>query len=270
MTYMLKINNLTKIFNQDQHEENQKIALDHLTFHMEEGEFVTVIGGNGSGKSTLMNLIAGVYEADEGSIEIDGFDVSHMKEHQRAKYLGRVFQDPNMGTAANMSIEENLSLAYRRDVKPTLRWGFNENNTKGFQEKLAALNLGLETRIHQKVGLLSGGQRQALTLIMATLKKPKLLLLDEHTAALDPKTAKIVLELTTKVVTENHLTTLMITHNMKDAIKYGNRLIMLNNGKIIFDIKGEDKKQLTIEQLLKKFDSIKELEIEDQMLLSHS
>jgi putative ABC transport system ATP-binding protein len=265
---MLSLTNVTKIFNKDDNIENLKVALKNVSFTMEEGEFVTVIGGNGSGKSTLMNVISGVYGVDEGSISIDGMDVSKLKEYQRAKYLGRVFQDPNMGTAANMSIEENMSIAYRRGQKQTLRWGFNESNTKMFIDVLSTLDLGLEKRIHQKVGLLSGGQRQALTLIMATLNKPKLLLLDEHIAALDPKTAKTVLELTDKIVKQHKITTLMITHNMKDAIKYGTRLIMLNNGEIILDIKGEEKKNLTIEQLLKKFDQNSEIELDDKLLLS--
>ncbi|HHU28116.1 TPA: ATP-binding cassette domain-containing protein [bacterium] len=264
---MLKLENITKIFNQDD-KVNQKIALNNVSFSMEEGEFVTVIGGNGSGKSTLMNIISGLYTPEEGKIFIDNIDVTKMKEHQRAKFLGRVFQDPLMGTAFDMSIEENMSLALRRGKTPTLKWGFNEQNRQLFINKLEDLNLGLEKRLTHKVGLLSGGQRQALTLIMATIKKPKLLLLDEHTAALDPKTAKIVLDLTLSLVKEFNITTLMITHNLRDAIKYGDRLIMLNEGRIILDIKGEEKKNLTITDLLKRFDESSLTNLDDRLLLS--
>ena len=264
---MLKLENITKIFNQDD-KVNQKIALNNVSFSMEEGEFVTVIGGNGSGKSTLMNIISGLYTPEEGKIFIDNIDVTKMKEHQRAKFLGRVFQDPLMGTAFDMSIEENMSLALRRGKTPTLKWGFNEQNRQLFINKLEDLNLGLEKRLTHEVGLLSGGQRQALTLIMATIKKPKLLLLDEHTAALDPKTAKIVLDLTLSLVKEFNITTLMITHNLRDAIKYGDRLIMLNEGRIILDIKGEEKKNLTITDLLKRFDESSLTNLDDRLLLS--
>lgn len=264
---MLKLENITKIFNQDD-KVNQKIALNNVSFSMEEGEFVTVIGGNGSGKSTLMNIISGLYTPEEGKIFIDNIDVTKMKEHQRAKFLGRVFQDPLMGTAFDMSIEENMSLALRRGKTPTLKWGFNEKNRQLFINKLKDLNLGLENRLSHKVGLLSGGQRQALTLIMATIKKPKLLLLDEHTAALDPKTAKTVLDLTLNLVKEFNITTLMITHNLRDAIKYGDRLIMLNEGRIILDIKGEEKKNLTIPDLLKRFDESSLSNLDDRLLLS--
>lgn len=252
---MLEIKNITKIFNKDQGVEYQKVALNNIAIDIKDGDFVTVIGGNGSGKSTLMNIVSGAYLPDHGNIIIDGKDVTNLSENKRAIYLGRVFQDPNMGTASNMSILENLQIASRRGDKPTLKWGFNKKNTETFKKILAKLNLGLENRLEQKVGLLSGGQRQAITLLMATLKQPKLLLLDEHTAALDPKTAKKVLEITNEVVTENKLTTLMITHNMRDALKYGNRLIMLTDGKIVVDVRDEEKKKLTIEELLLKFET---------------
>ena len=265
---MLEIRNLTKIFNLDQAPEFHKQALDNISLTINDGDFITIIGGNGSGKSTLMNMIAGVYEPTSGQILIDGEDITSKPEHERAKYLGRVFQDPMMGTASNMSIMENLELAIRRGEKRTLRWGFKKENEEVFVETLSKLNLGLEKRLSHKVGLLSGGQRQAVTLVMATIKKPKLLLLDEHTAALDPKTASKVLDLTTKVIEEDKLTTLMITHNMKDAIKYGNRLIMLDNGHIVLDISGEEKKNLTIEQLLRKFDENDNIVLDDQLLLS--
>lgn len=265
---MLEIKDLTMIFNLDQAPEFHKLALDGINLKIEDGDFVTIIGGNGSGKSTLMNMICGVYHPTSGEIIIDGENITNKPEYERAKYLGRVFQDPMMGTASNMSIIENLELAIRRGEKRTLRWGFKKENEEIFIKTLSGLNLGLEDRLNHKVGLLSGGQRQAVTLVMATLKKPKLLLLDEHTAALDPKTASKVLDLTCRVVEENKLTTLMITHNMRDAIKYGNRLIMLDQGHIVFDIKGEKKKNLTIEQLLKKFDNDTSIEIDDQLLLS--
>lgn len=253
---MLKLENGLKIFNLTGHEEDQRIAMDHLNLEIEEGEWVTIIGGNGSGKSTLMNVISGVHQLDSGSIYIDGEDVTKLPEHKRAKYLGRVFQDPNMGTAGMISIEENMSIASRRMRKNTLKWGFHKDERKKYYEMIKSLNLGLEDRLLQKVGLLSGGQRQAITLLMATLETPKILLLDEHTAALDPKTARIVLEITEKIVTENKLTTLMITHNMRDAIKYGDRLIMMYGGKIIYDVKGEEKKKLTVEFLLNKFEEM--------------
>lgn len=265
---MLEIKNVTKVFNKDLNPENLKVALDNVSLSISEGDFVTVIGSNGSGKSTLLNIMSGVYNVDSGSITIDGIDVTNTKEHMRAKFLGRVFQDPMMGTAANMSIEENMSIALRRTEKKGLKWGFNKGEAEKFKSKLASLNLGLEDRLNQKIGYLSGGQRQAVTLLMATLKKPKILLLDEHTAALDPKTAKTVLELTDQIINKDKITTIMITHNMKDAIKYGNRLLMMNNGKIIFDVQGEEKKNLTIEQLLHKFDNIDDIELSDKMLLS--
>lgn len=265
---MVKIENVTKIFNKDLNPEDKKIALDNVNLEINDGDFITVIGGNGSGKSTLLNIITGLHPVDNGKVIIDGVDVTNMQEHKRAKYIGIVFQDPMQGTSANMSILENLSVASRRASIKTLKWGFNKNNISIFKEKLKSLNLGLENRLTQKIGLLSGGQRQAVTLLMATLEKPKVLLLDEHTAALDPKTAKTVLELTEKIVLENKLTTVMITHNMKDAIKYGNRLLMLNNGKVIFDVSGEEKKNLTIEQLIRKFDDNKDIELTDQMILS--
>lgn len=251
---MLEIKNVTKIFNKEEGVENQKVALDNISLKIETGDFVTIIGGNGSGKSTLMNIISGVFEPDSGMVIIDGEDVTKMGESKRARYLGRVFQDPSMGTAPNMSILENLEIASRRGMVSSLRWGFRKENQVKFEQSLKKLNLGLEKRMTSKVGLLSGGQRQAVTLIMATLNNPKLLLLDEHTAALDPKTANKVLTLTNEVVNENKLTTLMITHNMKDALKYGNRLIMLSDGHIILDVKGEEKNKLTIEDLLLKFE----------------
>ena len=253
---MLKLENGLKIFNLTGHEEDQRIAMDYLNLEIEEGEWVTIIGGNGSGKSTLMNVISGVHQLDSGLIYIDGEDVTKLPEHKRAKYLGRVFQDPNMGTAGMISIEENMSIASRRMRKNTLKWGFHKDERKKYYEMIKSLNLGLEDRLLQKVGLLSGGQRQAITLLMATLETPKILLLDEHTAALDPKTARIVLEITEKIVTENKLTTLMITHNMRDAIKFGDRLIMMYGGKIIYDVKGEEKKKLTVEFLLNKFEEM--------------
>lgn len=265
---MLEIKDLTMVFNKEQSVENHKIALNHVDLKVEEGDFITVIGGNGSGKSTLMNMISGVFVPDGGSIILDGLDITHLSEEKRAISLGRVFQDPLMGTCGNMSILENLEIASRRGEKPNLKWGFSKEKLPKYKQLLHSLDLGLENRLNQKVGLLSGGQRQAVTLIMATLKQPKLLLLDEHTAALDPKTARKVLELTDKIVTENKITTIMITHNMRDAIKYGNRLLMLNNGKIVLDIKGEEKKNLTIEQLLKYFESNDDIELSDKMILS--
>lgn len=255
---MLTIKNIHKEFNLTGNIEDRRVALNDVSLTIKEGDFVTIIGGNGSGKSTLMNIISGVFPPDRGTILINGQDVGKLKEHQRAKYLGRVFQDPNAGTAPNMSIEENLELAIRRDKTKTLKWGFKKEHRELFKEKLSILNLGLENRLSQKVGLLSGGQRQALTLLMASLQKPKVLLLDEHTAALDPKTSKTVLALTEKIVSENNLTAMMITHNMKDALKYGNRLIMLHNGTILYDVSGVEKKKLTVEQLLNMFDEADE------------
>lgn len=248
---MLELTNITKTFNPGTITE--KKALRGINLKLEDGDFVTVIGGNGAGKSTLLNLIAGVHYADTGSIVLDGMNLTGKPEHVRAKYLGRVFQDPMMGTAANMGIEENLAMAYRRGKKRGLSWYIKSEERALFREKLALLDLGLENRMQAKVGLLSGGQRQALTLLMSCLQKPKLLLLDEHTAALDPKTAKKVLELTEEFVNQDHLTTFMVTHNMKDAIRYGNRLIMMMDGKIVYDVRGEEKKKLTVEDLLAKF-----------------
>lgn len=250
---MLDIINVEKTFNPGT--INEKKALNGLNLHLDEGDFVTVIGGNGAGKSTMLNMIAGVYPVDCGNIVIDGVDVTRLPEYKRAKYLGRVFQDPMTGTAADMQIEENLALAARRGKKRTLRAGITAKERKEYKELLKILDLGLEERLTAKVGLLSGGQRQALTLLMATLKKPKLLLLDEHTAALDPKTAKKVLDITEEIVAKDNLMTIMITHNMADAIRVGNRLIMMHEGQIVVDIKGEEKKKLTIEQLLQLFEA---------------
>ena len=250
---MLKITNLQKTFNPGT--VNQKTALCGLNLTLEDGDFVTVIGGNGAGKSTLLNAIAGVWKPDYGKIELDGVDVTNMPEHKRAKFLGRVFQDPMKGTAPDMEIAENLAIASKRGIKRRFRWGVKKSDRELYRELLATLELGLETRLSTKVGLLSGGQRQAVTLLMATLNRPKLLLLDEHTAALDPKTASKVLYLTNKIVSEHQLTTLMITHNMHDAIAYGNRLIMMHEGNIVVDVRGEEKKKLTIEQLLQLFEA---------------
>lgn len=251
---MLEIKNISKTFNPGT--VNEKVALDDVSLTLEDGDFVTVIGGNGAGKSTLLNAIAGVWPVDWGQILIDGQDVTRLSEHKRAAFLGRVFQDPMNGTAATMGIEENLALALRRGTLRTLRSGIKNHEKEAYRELLSKLGLGLENRLTSKVGLLSGGQRQALTLLMATLKKPKLLLLDEHTAALDPKTAAKVLETTDMIVNRDRLTTLMITHNMKDAIVHGNRLIMMMEGKIILDIRGEEKKKLTVEDLLHKFEEV--------------
>jgi len=248
---MLKITNLQKTFNPGT--VNAKTALAGVDLHLKDGDFVTVIGGNGAGKSTILNAIAGVWKPDYGTIEIDGIDVTNMPEHKRAQYLGRVFQDPMKGTSPDMEIDENLSIAARRGTKRRLVWGIRKGEREKYKKMLADLELGLEDRLSAKVGLLSGGQRQALTLLMATLRRPKLLLLDEHTAALDPKTAAKVLEITDKVVRDNDMTTLMITHNMRDAITYGNRLIMMNEGKIVVDVEGEEKKNLTIEDLMSLF-----------------
>ena len=248
---MLKISELEKRFNPGT--INEKTALSHLNLILDEGDFVTVIGGNGAGKSTLLNCISGVYPVDKGSILIDDIEVTKLPEHKRSGIIGRVFQDPMMGTAANMGIEENLALAYRRGKRRGLKWGINNKERAIYKELLSHLDLGLENRLHAKVGLLSGGQRQALTLLMATLKKPKLLLLDEHAAALDPKTADKVLKLSDQFVLDGNLTTLMVTHNMKHAIQHGNRLIMMHEGRVILDIKGDEKKNLTVEDLLKRF-----------------
>lgn len=248
---MLDIKGVYKTFNPGS--VNEKHALNGVDIHLNEGDFVTVIGGNGAGKSTFLNAVAGVWPVDEGKICIDGKDVTSLPEYKRAKYLGRVFQDPMTGTAATMQIEENLALAARRGGHRGLRWEVSKKEREEYRKLLTSLDLGLEDRLSAKVGLLSGGQRQALTLVMATLVKPKLLLLDEHTAALDPKTAAKVLEITDKVIAENNLTAIMVTHNMNDAIKHGNRLVMMNNGRIIFDVSGEEKKNLTVDDLLRKF-----------------
>jgi putative ABC transport system ATP-binding protein len=260
---MLKLFDVSKTFNPGTITE--KKALKNINLELEDGDFVTVIGGNGAGKSTLLNLIAGVHYSDSGSIFLDGMDLTEKPEYKRARYLGRVFQDPMLGTAANMEIEENLAMAMRRGRKRGLSWHIQPAERKIYKEKLALLDLGLENRMNAKVGLLSGGQRQALTLLMATLQKPKLLLLDEHTAALDTKTAKKVLELTEEFVSRDNLTTFMVTHNMKDAIRYGNRLIMMMEGRIVFDVRGEEKKNLKVEDLLAKFSIAGE--VNDRMIL---
>ena len=264
---MLRIEHIFKTFNAGT--VNEKIALRGLDLHLEPGDFVTVIGGNGAGKSTMLNSVAGVFGVDSGKILIDGVDVTHLPEFKRAKYIGRVFQDPMMGTAATMQIEENLALAARRGQKRGLKVGITKAERESYREQLKILELGLEDRMTAKVGLLSGGQRQALTLLMATLQKPKLLLLDEHTAALDPKTAAKVLEATERIVAKDNLTTLMITHNMRDAIAYGNRLIMMYDGRIVVDVSGEEKKNLTVEQLLNLFSQASGSdEASDKLLLS--
>ena len=263
---MLDIQNIYKTFNPGT--VNQKTALNGVSLHLAPGDFVTVIGGNGAGKSTLLNAVAGVWKVDSGSISIDGVDLTHMPEHKRAKYFGRVFQDPMLGTAATMQIEENLALAARRGKSRTLRPGITKADREEYIERLKILDLGLEERLTSKVGLLSGGQRQALTLLMASLQKPKLLLLDEHTAALDPKTAAKVLDATEKIVSRDNLTTLMITHNMKDAIQHGNRLIMMYNGRVVIDVAGEEKKKLTVPQLLELFSKVSGSdEASDKLLL---
>lgn len=263
---MLDISHVHKSFNIGT--PVQKDALIDLNLHLNEGDFVTVIGGNGAGKSTMLNAVAGVFGVEQGHVKIAGHDVTKDPEYKRAKYIGRVFQDPLRGTAGDMWIEENLAMALRRGERRTLKWGITNKEREQYVELLKSLDLGLEKRLSSKVGLLSGGQRQALTLLMATIKKPELLLLDEHTAALDPKTASKVLEITNKVVTENHLTTLMITHNMKDAIKYGNRLIMMNNGNIIYDVSGEEKQNLKVSDLLVKFEQEGGV-ANDRMVLAH-
>ena len=264
---MLKIVNVEKTFNKGT--INEKKALDGISLHIKEGEFVTVIGGNGAGKSTVLNMIAGVYPIDAGQIILDGEDISRKPEYARAKFLGRVFQDPMKGTAAGMEIQENLALAYRRGKSRTLRWSITKDEKKRYKEALKTLDLGLEERLTSKVGLLSGGQRQALTLLMASLQKPKLLLLDEHTAALDPKTAAKVLELTNNIITENKLTAMMVTHNMKDAIRMGNRLIMMHEGRIIYDVSGEEKANLKVSDLLEKFEQASGGEFaNDRMMLA--
>jgi len=248
---MLELRNVKKSFNVGT--VNEKQVLNGVDLKLNEGDFVTIIGGNGAGKSTTLNAIAGVWPIDEGEIIIDGVNVNKLCEHRRAKYIGRVFQDPRMGTATSMQIQENLAIAARRGERRTLAWHITRKEKEEYREMLKILDLGLEDRMSAKVGQLSGGQRQALTLLMATVKRPKLLLLDEHTAALDPKTAAKVLEITEKLISENHLTAMMVTHNMKDAIIHGNRLIMMHEGKIIFDVSGEEKKKLTVEALVQKF-----------------
>ncbi len=253
MSIMLKLTDITKTFNPGT--VTEKKVLRGLNLELEDGDFVTIIGGNGAGKSTLLNLIAGVHYTDTGSIVLDGENLTGKPEYYRARYLGRVFQDPMMGTAANMEIEENLAMAMRRGKKRGLAWHIENDEKEFYKEKLALLDLGLENRMTAKVGLLSGGQRQALTLLMATLQRPKLLLLDEHTAALDPKTARKVLELTEELVAKDKLTTFMVTHNMRDAIRFGNRLIMMMDGQIVFDVRGEEKQKLTVEDLLEKFEA---------------
>ena len=264
---MLELKDICKTFNPNT--INAKVALNHLNLTLNDGDFVTVIGGNGAGKSTMLNAIAGVFQVDSGSITIDGQDVTKLPEHKRAAFLGRVFQDPMMGTAPTMQIEENLALAARRGQPRGLKWGITALERADYRELLKTLDLGLEDRLTAKVGLLSGGQRQALTLLMASLKQPKLLLLDEHTAALDPKTADKVLALSDQIVQENNLTTLMITHNMKDAIAHGNRLIMMDAGHVVVDISGEDKKKLTVPDLLALFSRASGSdEANDKMLLS--
>ena len=265
---MLRVENVWKTFNAGT--VNEKTALSGLNLHLNEGDFVTVIGGNGAGKSTMLNAVAGVWPVDEGKIFIDSVDVTKLPEHKRAAYLGRVFQDPMTGTAAGMQIEENLALAARRGAKRFLKPGITQKEREYYKERLASLGLGLEDRLTSKVGLLSGGQRQALTRLMATLKKPRLLLLDEHTAALDPKTAAKVLDATDRIVGEDQLTTLMITHNMKDAIAHGNRLIMMYEGHVIYDVAGEEKKNLKVSDLLAKFEEVSGGEFaNDRMMLTN-
>ena len=267
MRAVLKINHIAKTFNPGTITE--KRALVDVDLHLNEGDFVTVIGGNGAGKSTMLNAVAGVFPVDKGTIEIGGVDVTGLPEYKRAKYLGRVFQDPMTGTAATMNIEENMALAMRRGERRGLRWGISSMEREMYREQLHTLGLGLEDRLSSKVGLLSGGQRQALTLLMATLRTPKLLLLDEHTAALDPKTAAKVLELSEKIIAEQKLTAMMITHNMKDAIAMGNRLIMMNEGRIVVDVSGEEKKRLTRADLMGLFEKAAGKELAgDRLLLS--
>ncbi|MDY4166403.1 MAG: ABC transporter ATP-binding protein [Fournierella sp.] len=264
---MLELKNIYKTFNPGT--VNEKRALQGLNLSLADGDFVTVIGGNGAGKSTMLNIISGAYTVDEGSISIGGVDVTKLPEYKRAPYIGRVFQDPMMGTAATMQIEENLALAARRGQRRGLRTGISRAEREQYRELLKILDLGLEDRLTSKVGLLSGGQRQALTLLMATLKKPQLLLLDEHTAALDPKTAAKVLSATEQIVRRDNLTTLMITHNMRDAIAHGNRLVMLYDGRVVVDVRGEEKRRLTVEDLLEKFNQASgSTEADDKLLLS--
>ena len=267
MGYMLEIQNIHKTFNPGT--INEKVALNGVNLNLNQGDFVTIIGGNGAGKSTTLNAIAGVWSVDEGKIIIDGVDITKLSEHKRALYLGRVFQDPMTGTAATMSIEENMAIAARRGERRGLGWGITKKERERYKEALKELDLGLEDRLSSKVGLLSGGQRQAITLLMASLKKPKLLLLDEHTAALDPKTAAKVLAISDKIIQEHQLTAMMVTHNMKDAIAHGNRLIMMHEGKIIYDVSGEEKKNLKVADLLAKFEEVSGGEFaNDRMMLS--
>ena len=267
MGYMLEIQNIHKTFNPGT--INEKVALNGVNLKLNPGDFVTIIGGNGAGKSTTLNAIAGVWSVDEGKIIIDGVDITKLSEHKRALYLGRVFQDPMTGTAATMSIEENMAIAARRGERRGLGWGITKKERERYKEALKELDLGLEDRLSSKVGLLSGGQRQAITLLMASLKKPKLLLLDEHTAALDPKTAAKVLAISDKIIQEHQLTAMMVTHNMKDAIAHGNRLIMMHEGKIIYDVSGEEKKNLKVADLLAKFEEVSGGEFaNDRMMLS--
>jgi len=264
---MLEIKDVHKTFNAGT--INEKVALNGLNLTLNDGDYVTIIGGNGAGKSTMLNMITGVFPVDSGSILIDGEDITNLPEHKRAKYFGRVFQDPMTGTAADMQIEENMAIAARRGKARTLGFGIKKAEREEYKKLLATLDLGLEDRLTSKVGLLSGGQRQAITLLMATLQHPKLLLLDEHTAALDPKTAAKVLELSDKVIMENHLTALMVTHNMKDAIVHGNRLIMMHEGRVIYDVSGEVKKNLKVSDLLAKFEEVSGNEFaNDRMMLS--
>ena len=267
MGYMLEIQNIHKTFNPGT--INEKVALNGVNLNLNPGDFVTIIGGNGAGKSTTLNAIAGVWSVDEGKIIIDGVDITKLSEHKRALYLGRVFQDPMTGTAATMSIEENMAIAARRGERRGLGWGITKKERERYKEALKELDLGLEDRLSSKVGLLSGGQRQAITLLMASLKKPKLLLLDEHTAALDQKTAAKVLAISDKIIQEHQLTAMMVTHNMKDAIAHGNRLIMMHEGKIIYDVSGEEKKNLKVADLLAKFEEVSGDEFaNDRMMLS--
>lgn len=266
MGYMLELKNIHKTFNKGT--INEKVALNGVNLNLNPGDFVTIIGGNGAGKSTTLNAIAGTWLVDEGNIIVDGVDITRLPEHKRSVYLGRVFQDPMTGTAATMSIEENMAISARRGERRGLRWGITRKEREEYKRQLRTLDLGLEERISTKVGLLSGGQRQAVTLLMAAMKKPKLLLLDEHTAALDPKTAAKVLEISDKIIEEHHLTAMMVTHNMKDAIAHGNRLIMMHEGKIIYDVSGEEKKQLHVSDLLKKFEEVSGGELDnDRMML---
>ncbi len=263
---MLKIEHLKKTFNAGT--VNEKVLFSDLNLNVEDGDFITIIGSNGAGKSTMLNAIAGSVIPDDGSIVLNGKEITYMSDVKRTQFIGQVFQDPMKGTAPDMWISENLALAYRRGKRKTLKWGIGKGaELELYKTQLARLGLGLEDRLETKVGLLSGGQRQAVTLLMATIQKPELLLLDEHTAALDPKTAATVLELSKKIVEENNITTLMVTHNMKNAIEYGNRLVMMHKGSVILDIKGEEKKALTVEALLRKFEEVagKDSEGEDQL-----